>query len=100
MLESILLVFSPILFFAIITIVNRAIGLMPPLSVLSCVLLTLLFMTGLKLFDEKELGIPNPPGALDSIFSIAVPLVIIVIAVLVDLLAITFIKKLKRENKP
>ncbi|WP_317503544.1 hypothetical protein [Idiomarina sp. HP20-50] len=98
LLTSLFRILAPILFIAFIVLINRKIGLKYPLGALSCIGIFVVAYFGIDLFDKYVLGTIDETGPLDSIFDVAVPILLGFITVVVDYTTLLVLRNIRTQR--
>lgn len=98
LLTSFLRILVPILFIAFIVLVNRKIDLKYPLGALSCIAIFLFAYFGMELFSTHILGNVHETGPLDSIFDVAVPVLLGFITVVADYTTLMVLRSTRTQK--
>ena len=84
---EVLRIVVPIALIGGVVLVNRLIGLKYPLGALSCIAVFCLFYFGIELISSYATDKESTPRPLDSIFDVAVPVLLAVITLWADVIA-------------
>lgn len=84
---EVLRIVLPIALIGGVVLVNRLIGLKYPLGALSCIAVFCLFYFGIELIGSYATDKESTPEPLDSIFDVAVPVLLGVITLWADFIA-------------